>query len=128
MTQPRVSRQQAEMLKKVGYDVKCHAHYECTKKEEKLIEYSIRENWNTDDTFGMRVRTLYYSAPTLDEASRWLREVKGWHVYCTICNGRWQSLVTDMSNNELEFIGTFPTHDLALSAGIDLILKKLDEQ
>ena len=125
MNQPRVSREQAEMLKKVGYDVKCHAHYECTKKEEKLIEYSIRENWNTDDTFGMRVKTLYYSAPTLDEAARWLREVKGWHVEVLRVESGWLSFAVPKTKSIT--CGEFPTHDLALSAGIDLILKKLED-
>jgi hypothetical protein len=130
MNTPRVSREQAEGLKKVGYDVKCHAHYECTKKEEKLIEYSIRENWNTDDTFGMRVRTSYFSAPTLDEATRWLREVKGWHVAVDTTGMGWYLFCTEIKGGSviLPTKNNFDTHELALSAGIDLILKKLEER
>lgn len=120
MNTPRVSREQAEWLKKVGYDVPAWKYYNA----DGLLVTLYRDapyNFNGETI----VRS--FSAPTLDEAARWLREVKGWHVYCTTCNGRWQSYVIDMRTDEREFVNGFPTHDLALSAGIDLILKKLTD-
>ena len=107
MTTPRVSRQQAELLKKVGYSYP-----------------------NTD-------RTPFGSAllPTLDEAARWLREVKRWHVGIVVNPTyirKYMFVVIDLNSLHKSIYKYTPdenenTHDLALSAGIDLILKKLED-
>lgn len=121
MTTPRVSREQAELLKKVGYDV---PHVYVYNNRGRLIYLNHAEgNFDFDSSGNL-------SAPTLDEAARWLREVKGWHCYADSNGKDWcwnKKNVGDEYHFEFsEYI--FPTHDLALSAGIDLILKKLTEQ
>jgi hypothetical protein len=113
MNTPRVSREQAEMLKKVGYDVPCTHCY--LNGNDRMPEW-VPKDYNRYDNA--------CSAPTLDEAARWLREVKGWHVMVLMDTDRkWGLYVmtTEYMLNE----GKFDTHDLALSAGIDLILKKV---
>jgi hypothetical protein len=98
MNTPRVSREQAEML----------------------------EILNGTDYFADLGKYVYEL--TLDEAARWLREVKKVvHIIVYYKGGNWTvdfqfsptiRMLTDVSEN---------THDLALSAGIDLILKKLND-
>jgi hypothetical protein len=118
MNTPRVSREQAELLKKVGYDV---------------------------DSPGMKIEYIPCGEPiegyevllfpTLDEATRWLREVKGWHVSIVINPTyirKYMFVVVDMNSLHKSRYKYTPdenetTHDLALSAGIDLILKKLTD-
>lgn len=104
MSQPRVSRQQAELL----------------------------EILNGTDYFGSIGKYAYEL--TLDEAARWLREVKGWHVYAVIeneCDGICHYYPTIQEVNGGDFLepsyldGDY-THDLALSLGIDIILNKLN--
>lgn len=97
MKQPRVSRQQAECIERLN---------------------------GTDHIADLGKYTYEL---TLDEAARWLREVKGWHVEVEWV--RADVWCCDISHiGAFINVGMFPTHDLALSAGIDLILKKLDEQ
>ena len=98
MNTPRVSREQAEMLEKL----------------------------NGTDYFAELGKYAYEL--TLDEATRWLREVKKVvHIIVYYKGGSWTvdfqftptlRMLTDVSED---------THDLALSAGIDLILKKLED-
>jgi hypothetical protein len=110
MNTPRVSREQAELLKKVGYDVP-------TSKQE-YIPYGQLPFAGYETLF----------IPTLDEATRWLRDVKGWHVAVDTTGMGWYLFCTQIEGGDmvLPTKNNFPTHDLAQSAGIDLILKKLD--
>ena len=133
MNTPRVSREQAELLKKVGYDV---PHVYVYNNRDRLVYLNYAEgNFDFDNSGNV-------SAPTLDEAARWLREVKGWHVQVdpdkTIDKEMiWSSAAFDMRHGYSGIARTvirkgthihwFTTHDLALSAGIDLILKKLTD-
>jgi hypothetical protein len=100
MSTPRVSREQAELL----------------------------EILNGTDYFADLGKYAYEL--TLDEATRWLREVKGWHVYSEFDfdNGNWNYVIQDLNDIDIEISDNpFDTTDLALSAGIDLILKKLND-
>lgn len=122
MNAPRVSREQAELLKKVGYSEEVGAYY--YEGELKDDYYDVFYNYN-----GSEVVIGMVSAPTLDEAARWLRDVKGWHCYadssrewCT-----WYPVVVPKGGSFDTGTDGFTTHDLALSAGIDLILKKLND-
>jgi len=125
MNTPRVSREQAELLKKVGYDVPTWKYYDA----DGLLVTLYR-----DAPYNFNGETIVrnYSAPTLDEATRWLREVKGWHVKTQpisidtgICI--WEADVIHVPAYLLYITAYGDTHDLALSAGIDLILKKLND-
>ena len=118
MNTPRVSREQAEGLKKVGYDEPSMGIYPIESGE---ILFKPARKWNS-------TTNMYITAPTLDEAARWLREVKKVvHIIVYYKGGSWTvdfqfiptlRMLTDVSED---------THDLAQSAGIDLILKKLTD-
>jgi hypothetical protein len=112
MNTPRVSREQAELLKKVGYDVP-------TSKQE-YIPYGQLPFAGYETLF----------IPTLDEATRWLRDVKGRHVYSEFDfdNGNWNYVIQDLNDIDIEISDNpFDTTDFAQSAGINLILKKLED-
>jgi hypothetical protein len=125
MNKPRVSPEQAKMLKAVGYDVP-DTHYYADHPSKGTIkeEQTYPENHNA-------VFTWRYTRPTLDDAARWLREVKGWHVAVStnekhtkwICfaqrSGTYEPMEIVDSDNPVN------DHDTALSEGITLILKKL---
>jgi hypothetical protein len=106
MNTPRVSREQAELLDRL------------TPTGLIVIDGVFRE-----------VESL-----TLDEATRWLREVKGWHLSIVINPTyirKYMFVVVDMNSLHKSRYKYTPdenetTHALAQSAGIDLILKKLD--
>ena len=117
MNTPRVSREQAELLKKVGYSEEVHYRYDTFTGAVKEPVCASWYNWNK--------ATYALSAPTLDEAARWLRDVKGWHVIILwAADDNWAAIVMKPISTT---VGVFTTHDLALSAGIDLILKKLTD-
>jgi hypothetical protein len=116
MNTPRVSREQAEGLKKVGYDVPT-PHYYC-----EHIVYGVLEETGDECDYNNGY-SFHWSRPTLDEAARWLREVKGWHVEVLRVESGWLSFIVPQTKSIS--CGEFTTHDLAQFAGIDLILKKL---
>jgi hypothetical protein len=126
MNTPRVSREQAELLKKVGYDVPT-PHYYC-----EHIVYGVLEETGDECDYNNGY-SFHWSRPALDEATRWLREVKGWHLSIVINPTyirKYMFVVVDMNSLHKSRYKYTPdenetTHDLALSAGIDLILKKL---
>lgn len=76
MNTPRVSREQAVRLKEVGYDVPTSQNYDNAHLGIRGEDENIPINWNK--------HSEVYSAPTLDNVCRWLREVHGLHVAC--CN------------------------------------------
>ena len=117
MNTPRVSCEQAEMLKKIGYDVACTHCY--LKGNERMPEWAPKDYNRYDNAC---------SAPTLDEAARWLREVKGWYVKTQpiyMNKNCWEADIIAVPLLVLHDTVYGETHDLAQSAGIDLILKKL---
>jgi hypothetical protein len=123
MSTPKVSREQAELLKKIGYDVPTWKYYDA----DGLLVTLYR-----DAPYNFNGETIVrnYSAPTLDEATRWLREVKGWHIKTQpiymnkMC---WEADIIAVPLLALHDTVYGDTHDLTQSAGIDLILKKLND-
>lgn len=80
-----VSLEVVKLLKKTGFDWECRCYYETSGKLRGKNSGSFsnhnspliwQNNGNTD--------TQLYSAPTLDVAQRWLREVKGVEVYAHV--------------------------------------------
>jgi hypothetical protein len=72
----------------------------------------------------------HYEGDKLVDVATWLRETKGWHVETqpTYMNKpSWQGKVIGIPLLQLHEIVYADTHDLALSAGIDFILTKLNE-
>jgi hypothetical protein len=86
---------------------------------------------NQQDTLLQKIGySAYYQSYNLTDVAKWLREVKGWHVETqpTYMNKPcWQGKVIGIPLLQLHEIIYADTHDLALSAGIDFILTKLNE-
>lgn len=122
MQEPRVTKEQAIKLKAAGFDWVVEDCY--------LLNSSIYKpmgvaNWNWYKD--------YISRPTLSDATRWLREVKGWHVYASFYEkGLYDWVVKIQSLNDnlkpVYNITDFTTHDLAISAGIDEVLNRLEKE
>jgi len=63
-----VSLETAKLLKKAGFYWDCYELYEREYEQDGRTRAETSANWNST--------SKYYSAPTLDVAQRWLREVK----------------------------------------------------
>lgn len=124
-----VNKETAIALKEAGFDVETNQYY------------------STDDNDNIWDSGIFYSpngklidnsipAPTLDNAVRWLREVKGLHVVSVPDVGchdkRWcYKGYVRREDGSWDYEGiskSYPTHDLALSAGIDKALNILKER
>ena len=128
----------AKLLKEFGFDWECRCYYETSgklrgKNSGNFYNYNSpllwQNNGNTD--------TQLYSAPTLDVAQRWLREVKnirllvetGPELYIvesyTLAYGYWTP--TCLLHDGIEY-ERFYTYEKALEAGIkkalEIILKE----
>lgn len=122
MEHTRTTPEQSVILKKIGYDVPDTHYWNAHLNFGWIKEEGDECNYNKDYTW-------YYTRPKLVDVATWLREVKGFHL--TIdptldwCN--WFIYIHDLSEKQwTRGYGSFNTHDLALSAGVDFILKKLD--
>ena len=120
-----VSLEVAKLLKEAGFDWNCYELYECEYEQDGRIHAVTSANWNSS--------LKYYSAPTLEVAQRWLREVKdvdimvridyhyGEHYSKAYCSTFY--IVDDLHTTE-----HFKTYEEALEAGIkkalELILEK----
>ena len=78
-----VSLEIAKLLKKVGFnwEVKTYYHYLSPYDEYNLEFDSISTNYN-------HLNNADFSAPSLDVAQRWLRDVKGIYVESVLCVNR----------------------------------------
>jgi len=70
-----VSFKTAKLLKEKGFDVYVRSYYEKYKTKEEPCIYESPWNWN--------ISSLRYSAPTLQMAMKWLREVHKIGVFPT---------------------------------------------
>lgn len=114
----RVNKSQAIGLSEIGFDEPCLGVYP-RGSDELLIKPS--RQWNS-------TTNMYISAPTLDQAIRWLRENKGAHVailYNRISNV-WDYIVYYLDNT-LSATG-YPSHDHAQSAGLDTAIDYVKKQ
>ena len=75
-----VSLEVAKLLAEVGFDWKCKTYYDTSLyRDEIIIEDELRD-------YNFMNGSIIFSAPTLDVAQKWLREVKGiefdlcWHM------------------------------------------------
>ena len=120
MEHTRTTPEQSVLLKKIGYDVPTTRFY----------TVSNGDTMYTADTFNHNLRELAMSAPKLVDVAKWIREVKLWHVSTEpiyMNKACWQGKVIGIPLLQLHDIIYADTHDLALSAGIDFILTKLNE-
>jgi hypothetical protein len=124
MEHTRTTPKQSVILKKIGYDVPdthfWHEHLTqgwIAEQFEDIIDYNNGYSW-------------HYTRPKLTDVATWLREVKGWFVGTEPVytdKFHWECVVIAIPTLQLHEIIYKDTHDLALSAGIDFILTKLNE-
>jgi hypothetical protein len=124
MEHTRTTPEQSVILKKIGYDV----------PDTRFYTVSNGDTMYTADTFNHNLRELAMSAPNLTDVATWLREVKEWHVSpqpnFDYIASQWVFEVFVLIGKDwknVKGVGGFNTHDLALSAGVDFILTKLNE-
>ena len=121
-----VTYDQAKTLKELGFDWECtHGYYMFNDKEPWLNTCGYAKNTIGGDFF-------YYSAPTLAQAQKWLREVKGIALNIDAHDGgfyQWEEIYLP---NAQEYEGyvhydvtQYPTYEEALSEGIDRVLELL---
>lgn len=141
MNEDYVSYELAVALKEAGFDWQCRAVWHFDGEDYKFIEDygatfqhpSDIPHWNTSVVWGLH----FYSAPTLAQAAKWLRDVKGiainvmahdgggYHTErvilpnCTIPESRewYAGTVTPMADS----------YEEALSDGIELVLELIEK-
>lgn len=126
-----VSFEQAQVLKDLGFDwevMKGYAHF----PGEKVKTFNAQEE---------NVNAIYskwcFAAPTLAQAQKWLREVKGIALNVIAHDGgyyQWDGIYLPSAPKNVSTIlydkARFSSYEQALSAGIDkaiLILKQQDK-
>jgi hypothetical protein len=120
MIHTRTTPGQSVLLKKIGYDVPTTKFYTVSNGDTMYTGYKFNYN----------LRELAMSAPKLVDVAKWLREVKLWHVSIEpiyMNKPCWECVAIAIPTLQLHDIFYADTHDLALSAGIDFILTKLNE-
>jgi hypothetical protein len=121
MEHTRTTPQQSVILKKIGYDVPDTCYY-----KDGILKDACMANYNSFENA--------MSAPKLTYAATWLRKEHGWHV-AVIAGHKfrsWSWAIADDDGHAYTYgyeddHTPYKTHDLALSAGIDFILTKLNE-
>ena len=129
-----VSFEQAQMLKELGFKEKCFAFYTCLGNLEiNHLTFSGQhiklENYN-DDSINEKYKNVSFSAPTLSQVQKWLRE-KGMIVlagyepykYWLIENDgpKWKYYINSKDSIH-HSMAEFNSYEQALSAGIDKAL------
>lgn len=138
-----VSFDQARKLKKLKFDWKCN-HYYFMNDEELIsympfdafdslyVDFNNSSYWNKDDCYA-------FSAPTLYQAQKWLREQYQIDINCSFSkeSGEWccwiifmyDYVVKDifLGDDESEYLRVdyYETYEKSLSAGIDETLRLL---
>ena len=126
-----VSLEVAKLLKEVGFnwEVKTYYHYLSPYDEYNLEFDSISTNYN-------HLNNADFSAPTLDAAQRWLRDVKNIAVHISSTRySEWEYIIRKI--NQLNYKDNtilaltacrFYTYEEALEAGIKKILEMILEK
>jgi len=118
------SYEKCRRLKELGFDIPVGDYFFIIDgMEEPTIWRSYEQNYNKND--------FYFSCPTLAVAAQWLRDVKGFHISidCTFEWDKWFVTIHDRNEEQWSKLGLhFPSHDLALGAGIDKILENINEK
>lgn len=124
MVEDFVSYEQAVRLKTAGFDWPCEAFYEHV-DGKMWIATDGKENWNSG---------VDCSAPSLAQAAKWLREVKGIEVIVEPRFSNYKRIGYDWAVYD-DFSGDYalraplpfsPSHETALSAGITATIELLE--
>lgn len=87
-----VSIETAKLLKKAGFYWDCYELYEREYEQDGRTRAETSANWNST--------SKYYSAPTLEVAQRWLREVKDISVDISSTRyGEWEYIIRKISQS-----------------------------
>ena len=127
ITEDYVSFETAKLLKKKGFNGECSCYYffKYGLKYEAQFEESLT-HWNWNDGY-----TFRYSAPTLQMATKWLREVKevfiaiGFCDYPALHKSEW---IPEISTHDSVFPDSaiaYDTYEEACEAAIKYCLKNL---
>jgi hypothetical protein len=138
-----VSYEIAQALKKAEFDWPTHGYYHKGNCADDEVWYYTM---NPADDHNHRNNPRVWSAPTLTQAQKWLREIIGIHVSVTpaIQIRKWQFYIDDLNQHINPHDGEmltrcteemqdeydkeyFDTYESALSAGIEAALKQIDE-
>lgn len=112
-----VQKHTAVLLKEKGFDLPCRQYFIAIDDKIKNNQNNRPYNWNKIQAG--------YSAPLLFEATIWLRETKGVHVYVSTKDVKWAYTIEDIKIGKIlsNSFWHFDNHDLALEAGIIHALK-----
>lgn len=113
-----VNFEQAKALKGLGFDWECN-HWYHPLEPEKVIECQTYCNHNSFER--------PYSAPTLAQAQKWLREVKGIDVHYHYGRKKWTYYWGRRWSQAL-YEEEYDTPVEALSAGIDKAIEFLKQE
>jgi len=114
-----VSFEVAKLLEEKGFNEACFAFYN---PEGMLIQSGIRLN-----NIQVGVVKGSYSAPTLQMAMKWLREVHGLHVDIDPLEGNWRTKIVELEDLcEVDRgISLYGTYEEACEAAIKYCLENL---
>lgn len=119
-------------LKKCGFDMPCdHCYAQSDDGEKRLMGMVNSHDYNAPLHGEPLFISPICSAPTLWQAQKWLREVKGIYAYPeTNALKKWFARAVDMKRNEdLLFDGAmFNTYEEAQSYAISYALQLLDNE
>lgn len=132
MKEHYVTYDQAVKLKEFGFDAECNQYYLCDNND--TINH-------TNGAYNHNDNGLAYSAPRLDQAQAWLREVKeidvlvfncscgyGWEISKANPESRGTGIAIFDDEGEDENSGMWLSYESALSAGIDKALELLTDK
>ena len=119
-----VSFKVAKLLEQAGFDWECFELYEREYEQDGRIHAVTSANWNSS--------LKYYSAPTLEVAQRWLREIKNVVLLVDFNNdedceeNERYGVTIYIAKERIIELATYPTYEEALEAGtkkaLELIL------
>ena len=136
-----VTFEQAQRLKKLGFDWKCNHYYQ---DNDQSLHINFYENFNKHSKLNTEdeklIKVTLYSAPTMSQAQKWLREKHNTIILVDTYFKNYKD--GDYSKAEFEYVivymnfnatrkgsskddKLFESYEQALSAGIDKALELL---
>ena len=119
ITEDYVSFETAKLLKEKGFDGKCSCYY-FFNNEAQFEESLTHWNWNDGYTFR-------YSAPTLQMATKWLREIHDLPCNIILSDNKWEPCVLELKRYGIpkNYLSPRDTYEEACEAAIKYCLENL---